>query len=339
MKTFEEIRKEIINLSEGKISMATLKKGDKVQMRFKGRGAKNQGFKNGDNPYGEGNKIQILGFGTVKRGAKATAKNAIFNSVADFKTKWKEELKANIRNHPSQEEAEDWERDLSGYTAAEKLDKNINHIIDQSNGKGTSTGKKLKAASGWTCYIYKVLDGENKGDISYVHVSDDGSWTKYWDTDTEFWLESRNQANRNLTEGVLNKNTIKNKAGWDKLMKELLKLGKSAGFKMTVPPGSDSTQRKPSLEKEPFFSPNYASAIEGIYYTVSDWEDGMMDDDGPMPKKMSKIKANKQGSYDIINHGDDSITDLMAEIYIALKDFEKAGADINAEKEYKRLVG
>ncbi len=144
---------------------------------------------------------------------------------------------------------------------------------------------------------------------------------------------------RNLSEGVLNKNTIKNKAGWNKLMKELLKLGKSAGFKMTVPPGSDSTQRKPSLEKEPFFSPNYASAIEGIYYTVSDWEDGMMDDDGPMPKKMSKIKANKQGSYDIINHGDDSITDLMAEIYIALKDFEKAGADINAEKEYKRLVG
>ena len=152
-------------------------------------------------------------------------------------------------------------------------------------------------------------------------------------------LKTRNQANRNLTEGVLNKNTIKNKAGWDKLMKELLKLGKSAGFKMTVPPGSDSTQRKPSLEKEPFFSPNYASAIEGIYYTVSDWEDGMMDDDGPMPKKMSKIKANKQGSYDIINHGDDSITDLMAEIYIALKDFEKAGADINADSEYKRLIG
>ena len=144
---------------------------------------------------------------------------------------------------------------------------------------------------------------------------------------------------RSLSEGVLNKNTIKNKAGWNKLMKELLKLGKSAGFNMAIPPGSGSTQRKPSLEKEPFFSPNYASAIESIYHTISDWEDGMMDNFGPMPKKMSKIKANKQGSHDVVNYGDDGIADLMAEIFITLKDFEKAGADINVAKEYKRLIG
>jgi hypothetical protein len=188
MKTIEQIREQY--LIEGKISMAKLKKGDKVQLRFKGRDAKVQGFKKDENPYGEGNKIQILGFGTIKTGKSATAKDAIFNSIADFKTKWKEELKANIRTHPSREEAEDWENTLWHYNAVEKLDKNINRLIGQSNGKGTSTGKKLKAKSGWTCFIYKVLSGEEKGYIGYLHITHNGYWAKYWHTDTEFWLES-----------------------------------------------------------------------------------------------------------------------------------------------------
>jgi hypothetical protein len=188
MKTYWEIREEY--LIEGKISMAKLKKGDKVQLRFKGRDAKIQGYKKGENPYGEGNKLQILGFGTLKRGSPATARNAIFDSIADFKTKWKKELLANIQDHPSPEEASAWQRSLWDYNATEKLDKNLDRLIYQSSKGGTSTGKKLKADRGWPVFVYKILGGSNKGKISYLHFNHNGYWAKYWDTDTEFWLES-----------------------------------------------------------------------------------------------------------------------------------------------------
>ena len=188
MKQFIQIREEF--LAEGKISIAKLKKGDKVQLRFKGSDAKRQGFKKDENPYGEGNKILILGFGNVKFKTKATASDAKFNSIADFKTKWKEELKANIRNHPSLEDARDWENNLYPFDSTGKLTRNVNRLINQSNGAGTSTGKKLKMPAGWTCFIYKVLSGDDKGEISYIHISHNDYWAKYWHTDTEFWLES-----------------------------------------------------------------------------------------------------------------------------------------------------
>ena len=188
MKTYWEIREEY--LTEGKISMSKLKKGDKVQMRFFGTDAKRQGYKKGENPYGEGNYLQILGFGILKRGKPATAKHAIFDSIADFKTKWKEELKANIRTHPSEDEARQWERSQASRNSMEKLEYNINKLIVQSNKGGTSTGKKLKVDQGWPVFVYKILDGSDKGKISYIHLAQFGYWAKHWDTDTEFWLES-----------------------------------------------------------------------------------------------------------------------------------------------------
>ena len=140
-----------------------------------------------------------------------------------------------------------------------------------------------------------------------------------------------------ITEAILNPKTVSSEKAWEKVMNELVKLGKKSGFKMSIPPGSSDSSRKPSLEKAPFFSPSYAAAIEIIYYTLDSWEDGAEYD--PLPKKMSKIKPDRYGSYDVPNAGDDEDADLMAYIYIALKDMETAGGDINVEQEYKRLVG
>ena len=139
-----------------------------------------------------------------------------------------------------------------------------------------------------------------------------------------------------ISEAILNPKTISSENAWKKVMDELIKLGKKSGFKMSIPPGSSDISRKPSLEKAPFHSPAYAAVMQIIYYTLDGWEDG---EEYDLPKKMTKIKPNKHGSYDVPDAGDDAGADLMAYIYIALKDMKKAGGDINVEKEYKRLIG
>ena len=91
MKTLKQIREAY--LTEAKVSMAKLKAGDKVQILAKGAGARSNGLKTGENPYGEGNTVQILGFGVVPFKKKSNKRDVIARSIDDFKKKYKQEIK------------------------------------------------------------------------------------------------------------------------------------------------------------------------------------------------------------------------------------------------------
>ena len=91
MKTIKQIREAY--LTEAKVSMAKLKAGDKVQILAKGAGARSNGLKTGENPYGEGNTVQILGFGVVPFKKKSNKRDVIARSIDDFKKKYKQEIK------------------------------------------------------------------------------------------------------------------------------------------------------------------------------------------------------------------------------------------------------
>ncbi len=168
MKTLTQIREEY--LAEGKIGITKLKAGDKVQILAKGSLAKRSGFKKGDNPYGIGSKVQILGFGVVPHGDKANKKYIIAKSIDDFKKKYKPQIK-DLRSDY------DYDRGLSQYNAAGKLRILANDI---ANG--------LKMKYGFVGFIYQVIDGEYKGDLRYMYVSDSiwDKWAIYWSDDMEF---------------------------------------------------------------------------------------------------------------------------------------------------------
>ena len=75
-------------LTEGKIAQSKVRAGDKVEVHAKGSLAKRSGFKKGDNPYGDGVKVKILGLGSTPFGQEANAKQVIAKSVDDFKKKY-----------------------------------------------------------------------------------------------------------------------------------------------------------------------------------------------------------------------------------------------------------
>ena len=75
--------------SATKISMAKLKAGDEVQILAKGPGAERNGLKRGENPYGEGNEVKILGFGVVPHNQKASKNHVMADSLVDFKDLYK----------------------------------------------------------------------------------------------------------------------------------------------------------------------------------------------------------------------------------------------------------
>ncbi|SVE36044.1 uncharacterized protein METZ01_LOCUS488898, partial [marine metagenome] len=79
--------------SATKISMAKLKAGDEVQILAKGPGAERNGLKRGENPYGEGNEVKILGFGVVPHNQKASKNHVMADSLVDFKDLYKKEIR------------------------------------------------------------------------------------------------------------------------------------------------------------------------------------------------------------------------------------------------------
>jgi hypothetical protein len=166
MKTLKQIREAY--LTEAKVSMAKLKAGDKVQILAKGAGARSNGLKTGENPYGEGNTVQILGFGVVPfKAKKSNKRDVIARSIDDFKKKYKQEIK----DLKAQDDY-GYERDLQqrGSSRA-KLNIIANDIVKNS---------------GYVGFIYQSSSGPG---LMYISRSlSDDKWAVNFGDDMEFDL-------------------------------------------------------------------------------------------------------------------------------------------------------
>ena len=169
MKDFFKLRSESYQqLSEAKVSVAKLKPGMKLNVFHRGASARNYGV-NGVNVYG--GKVQVLGLGNVPYGKPAKTSHVIGKDYKDVQNKYKD-----IWNT---EEI----RYGQFYNAQDRMNKFFQAIADDSKGK--------KVPYGHTCWIWKIIDGPNKGKLSYCFISNDDKWeVVFLNKRTEFKLES-----------------------------------------------------------------------------------------------------------------------------------------------------
>ena len=169
MKSYWDIKEEY--LVEGKIAQSKIRAGDKVEVHAKGSLAKRSGFKKGDNPFGDGVKVKILGLGSTPYGQPANAKHVIAKSVDDFKKKYAKAI-GDIMSDESVE------RDYAQHNAVEKI-----MYLVQAVGEKT---KKWKP--GYTTIIFVPEGGKYKGQPQYTYVSSAiyGKWSIYWADDMEY---------------------------------------------------------------------------------------------------------------------------------------------------------
>lgn len=162
MKDFFKFREE---LNEGKVSVAKLKAGLKLNVIHAGRSAKNFGI-SGEDVYG--GKVQVLGIGIVPFGKAAEKNHVIGKDWKDVQTKHKDIWKSEDIMY-----GQFW---------------NAN---DRKNAFLELVAKKLKMKQGWTTWIWQIIDGPNKGKIHYCYVDRDEKWSvTYLNKSTEFKLES-----------------------------------------------------------------------------------------------------------------------------------------------------
>ena len=164
MKTLSQIREAF--LIEGKVSMAKLKAGDKVQILAKGASAVRNGLKKGENPYGEGETVQILGFGVVPFKAKTSNKrDVIAKSIDDFKKKYKKEIK-DLKSDDK------YDRDLA--------------MRGNSRAKLSQIANDIVKNSGFVGFIYQSSKGLG---LLYISRSlSDDKWAVNFGDDMEFDL-------------------------------------------------------------------------------------------------------------------------------------------------------
>ena len=163
MKTIKQIREAY--LTEAKVSMAKLKAGDKVQILAKGAGARSNGLKTGENPYGEGNTVQILGFGVVPFKKKSNKRDVIARSIDDFKKKYKQEIK-DLKSDDK------YDRDLS--------------MRGNSRIKLSILANDIVKNSGFVGFIYQSSKGLG---LLYISRSlSDDKWAVNFGDDMEFDL-------------------------------------------------------------------------------------------------------------------------------------------------------
>lgn len=155
-------------LTEGKISMARVKAGDKVNVIHSGRFAKQVGV-SGQNVYG--GKVQVMGLGAVIMGQDARKAKIFGKDVKDLKNKFKDE----------------WNKEEIRYgqywSANGRLDAFMREI---------AKSKGMKKAT-YTVWVFKVLDGDNKGAMSYAYIDmmGDEKWeVRFLNKSTEFYLEA-----------------------------------------------------------------------------------------------------------------------------------------------------
>jgi hypothetical protein len=166
MKDFFEIREDQLN--EAKVTVAKLKPGMKLNVFHKGASARNYGV-NGENVYG--GKVQVLGVGNVPFGKAAQTKHVIAKDYKDAQKKY-----SDVWNKEEIRYGRFW-------NAQDRMRAFFQAIAAESDGK--------KVPYGHTCWILKIIDGPNKGKISYCFISTDDKWeVVFLNKRTEFALES-----------------------------------------------------------------------------------------------------------------------------------------------------
>ena len=162
MKNFKDLRA----LTEGKVTMARLKPGLKVNVIHKGRSAKNFGV-DGQDVYG--GKVKVLGMGIVPYGKKAEKRHIVGKDYKDIQKKydsiWKDE---DFR--------------YGNYWNSMHKMKIFFELISQED-------RKYKP--GFVAWLWEVIEGGNKGIVDYCFISSDEKWeVTFLNKSTEFVLES-----------------------------------------------------------------------------------------------------------------------------------------------------
>ena len=168
MKSYFELKEGIQELNEAKVSMAKLKPGMKLNVIHDGKSARNYGV-NGENVYG--GKVQVLGMGNVPMGKPAKASHVFAKDYKDAQKKFKD-----IWNTEEIRYGRFW-------NAQDRMRTFFQAIAAESDGK--------KIPYGWTCWIWKIIEGPNKGKISYCFIDSDDKWSvAFLNKSTNFKLES-----------------------------------------------------------------------------------------------------------------------------------------------------
>ena len=160
MKTFKSY------LTEGKVSMAKLKAGMKVSVIHKGRSAKNFGV-DGQDVFG--GKVQVLGLGIVPYGKPADKRHIVGKDYKDVQKKYNSIWKSD-------------DISFGRFFGARDKQKTFFSAISDAD-------KKFKP--GHVAWIWQIIEGENKGKLSYCFISNDDKWeVLFLNKATEFILET-----------------------------------------------------------------------------------------------------------------------------------------------------
>ena len=138
MNYFGEVRNNLKNLSEGKVSMAKLKAGLKVNVIHKGRSAKNFGV-DGENVYGS--PVKVLGIGVKPFKQLQSKSHVLAKDLKGLKNKYKEVFNS--------------EEIKFGhfFSSLDRLNAAVDMMIDQD--------RKLRGPGGLV-YLWQVLEVKNK---------------------------------------------------------------------------------------------------------------------------------------------------------------------------------
>ena len=167
MKYFGQTRENLKYLAEGKVSMAKLKAGLKVNVIHKGRSAKNFGV-DGENVYGS--PVKVLGIGVKPFKQLQSKRHVLAKDLKELKAKYKDVFKS--------------EEILYGhfFSSLDKLNAAVDMMIDQD--------RKLRGPGGLV-WLWQVLEGENKGHIGFCFLTREPNWeVDFLNKSTEFVLET-----------------------------------------------------------------------------------------------------------------------------------------------------
>jgi len=159
-----EFREEQRILSEGKVTMSKLKPGLKIDVIHSGRSARNYGVKD-ENVYG--GKVKVLGLGIVPYKTKADKKHVVGSDYKDVQKKYNTIWKSDDFRY-----GQYWN----------SMDK-MNHFFS------LISQEDRKYKQGFTCWLWEVIDGPNKGIVDYCYISSDDKWeVTFLNKSTEFVL-------------------------------------------------------------------------------------------------------------------------------------------------------
>tara|TARA_B100000927_G_scaffold277994_1_gene260157 strand:+ start:1749 stop:2243 length:495 start_codon:yes stop_codon:yes gene_type:complete len=160
--------KKYIQLNEAKVSISKLAAGMKVNVIHSGRSARNYGIKD-ENVYG--GKVQVLGIGMIPYKKSAKPNMVLAKDMKELKKKYEKVFKS--------------EEILYGnfYNARHRLKAAFNEIAEADR----------RVKPGFGAYIWKVIEGENKGLVDYCYIGNDrdDSWeVRFLNKSTQFILET-----------------------------------------------------------------------------------------------------------------------------------------------------